>query len=103
VRNPGATKTKGVESLKQRMAQASKPLLAVRRDVGLVWAGVALALVGWLASEYGADTQSSGYQSIVISANVIVLVGLIVIIVGLAYVSRSIRNLPEANPSEAVR
>ena len=79
----------------------------ISRDMLIVWCGIVLAILGWLASEYGTAIRPTGNGATAISGNLVVAVGLIVIAAGFTYVSRSVKNafnpaIPNPQPEPGV-
>lgn len=71
------------------------------RDVSIVWFGVVLSFVGWVASEYGGSIQRTSEGSIATTGSLLVVAGLIIVAAGFAYVARSARRLADVSPQAA--
>jgi len=77
------------------------------RDIGIVWAGVLLAIIGWVGSEYGYEVQGTAQGTIAVAGNLLVIVGLITVTAGFASVVRAARrtaegDLPDPPPESAI-
>jgi hypothetical protein len=74
--------------------QSSTHLWRTRsRDLAIVWTGIVLGFVGWVASEYGYNVQRTTLGSIAVTGNAIVVIGLIIIAAGFGSVARTAKNL----------
>ena len=70
------------------MVPSSTSARDARRDLRIVWAGLLVALLGWLGSEYGVLYQTGPADTLAISGNLIVLAGLIAAFAGFSVVAR---------------
>jgi Na+/pantothenate symporter len=91
--------------LSGRVPGALSPSRMLFRNVTIVWVGIVLSFIGWVASEYGSEVQRTAQGSIALIGDLVLLVGLITIVAGFAYVVRAIGSawteVPTITPPES--
>jgi hypothetical protein len=79
------------------MLDNARPSREIGRDVKIVWAGVIIAMLAWVPTQYGIEDQVDvGGIAIAPVGSLVLLVGLILVIAGFASVVRRINHLSKA-------